>query len=436
MARRKKEVIVRFDTMGNALPPGISQRKDGRYIWRFSHNGITYKPVYDWDLERLKKIRIVEMAKIIQGDFEEPSSVTLNQYFTYYMETYRKGDMKAVSYENMLNNWRWYIQNGIGKKKIQKLKRADFINQYRILQTRKNPIAWSTVTRVHSMVYNVLEQARLEDIILRNPAEKVLKDTPKLSDEKEREALEPSVVKKFFEYISAHRHYKYHKNFFTVLFGTGMRVGECCALCKEDVNFEEGYFMIYKTLFYRKLDDEGRKKWVGGTKSRSGTRTIPLLSGVKAAIEDQLQYNEETNIKCKEAVEVVHEVGDVAELADRYRTFVFMTQDGTAYTPDYVTQIIKKIVRSYNREEERKAKGEKRKAELLPEFSAHYTRHTFATRAQEQNVSTDHISKWLGHSKTKDGESSVTKGYIHEKWEKGWTNLVKDVGLLEKMIIN
>jgi len=113
-----------------------------------------------------------------------------------------------------------------------------------------------------------------------------------------------------------------------------------------------------------------------------------------------------------------------------------MTQDGTAYTPDYVTQIIKKIVRSYNREEERKAKEEKRKAELLPEFSAHYTRHTFATRAQEQNVSTDHISKWLGHSKTKDGESSVTKGYIHEKWENGWTSLVKDVGLLEKMIIN
>lgn len=73
-----------------------------------------------------------------------------------------------------------------------------------------------------------------------------------------------------------------------------------------------------------------------------------------------MEWNKEIKLKCKEPVETVHETGDVEVLRDSYRNFVFLTQEGTAYTPDYVTQIIKKIIASYNRDEERKAKQEKK----------------------------------------------------------------------------
>lgn len=423
---------VRRDNKGRILPSGISQRKDGRYIWRCTYDGVSYPPVYDSDLKRLKETAIHKKEEILQGTFTMPEKMTLNQYFKHYMETYKKGSLKAVSYDNSMKYWRWYVQESLGKSPIQKIKRADLINIYKKLQTRKvKPISWETVKRVNNMVENVLEKAYVEGIIEKNYAKRILEDIPKVTEGTVREALTPEQVAVFLDYIDDHRFYRYHKNFFSVLLGTGIRVGECCGLCEEDVNFEEGYVKVYKTLYYRDSDEKGRKKLIGGTKSKSGTRTLPLLNGVRCALEEQLKFKRGTKQKCEEAVEAVPETGDVETLENSYSDFIFLNQAGTAYTPDYVTQIIKKIVRSYNKAEEVKAKEEGRQAIKLPEFSAHYTRHTFATRAEESGVSIDHIALWLGHAKNEG--SKTTRRYIHKNWMDGWKALVEDVELLDGM---
>lgn len=427
-----KKEGVRYDNKGRKLPKGISQRKDGRYIWRLTYGGIAYPPVYDNDLKRIKEIATIKKAEILQGTFTMPDKIKLNQYFAHYMKTYKKGSIKEVSYENSMNYWKWYVQESLGKSQIQIIKRADFINHYKKMQTRKvKPISWETVKRIHNMVENVLEKAYVEGIIPNNPAKGILEDVPKLTEGKVREALTLEQVDLFLNYIEGHRYYRYHKNFFSVLLGTGMRVGECCGLCEEDVNIEEGYLKIYKTLYYRSSDGTGRRKLIGGTKSKSGTRTLPLLNGVRCALEDQLKFKRDTKLKCKEAVESVSETGDVEKLEKSYSNFIFLTQDGTAYTPDYVTQIIKKVVRSYNKVEEAKAKAEGRQAIKLPEFSAHYTRHTFATRAVEMGVSIEHIALWLGHSKNEGNR--ITRIYIHKDWGDGWKELVADIEQLAGM---
>jgi integrase len=427
-----KKERIRYDDKKRKLPKGISQRKDGCYIWRCTYRGIVYPPVYDRDLNRLKKIATIKKAEILQGTFTMPDKMTLNHYFAHYMKTYKKGFIKAVSYDNSMNYWKWYIQDSLGKRQMQQLKRADFINLYKKLQTREiKSISWETVKRVHNMVENVLEKAYVENIIPKNPASGVLKDIPKLTEGKVREALTPEQVNVFLDYINGHRFYRYHKNFFSVLLGTGMRVGECCGLCEEDIYLEEGYLKVYKTLYYRNANGAGRKKLIGGTKSKSGTRTLPLLNGVRCALKDQLKFKHDTKLKCKEVVESVSETGDVVKLENNYSNFIFLTQDGTAYTPDYVTQIIKKVVRSYNKVEEAKAKEEGRQAIKLPEFSAHYTRHTFATRAEENGVNIEHIALWLGHYKNEGNRT--TRIYIHKEWVDGWKELVADIELLDEM---
>lgn len=431
----KVRIDVRRDEKGRVLPTGISQRKDGRYIWRFMYKGVAYPAIYSWDLKDLKKTAAIRKAEILEEQFEKPSKVTLNQFFKYYMETYRKGDMKAVSFENTLNYWKWFIQDTIGKRQIQELKRRDFIELYRRLQTRKDrPITWNTVKRIHNIVENTLERAVLEDIIHKNPARHVMEDVPKLSEGKDREALTPGQVRRFLDYVECHRYYRYHKNFFIVLFGTGLRVGEACALMKDDVNLQDGYICVYKTLYYRELEGEGRAKRIGGTKSRSGTRAIPMVREVKRALKEQLSFWETTKVQCEEPVQTLHEKGEVERLDDSYSDFVFMTQDRTAYTPDYVTQIIKKIVSSYNRDEEKEAKEEGRKPELLPSFSAHYTRHTFATRAAEAGISMDHISRWLGHS-VKEGSTTVNR-YVHVNWRDKWKDLTRDLTALNDALFH
>lgn len=65
-----------------------------------------------------------------------------------------------------INYWKWYVQDSLGLCQIQKIKRADLINLYKKLQAREAKlISWGTVRRVNNMANNVLEKARVEDII-------------------------------------------------------------------------------------------------------------------------------------------------------------------------------------------------------------------------------------------------------------------------------
>ena len=52
---RVKDTISRRDNKGRILPTGVTQRSDGRFMFRMMRNGKMSAPIYDWDLTRLKK---------------------------------------------------------------------------------------------------------------------------------------------------------------------------------------------------------------------------------------------------------------------------------------------------------------------------------------------------------------------------------------------
>lgn len=430
MARgRKKETVKKRDDKGRILPTGISQRKDGRYIWRYTYNGVTHKPIYSWDLAELKKIADEQKVKIARGECQRPDKTTLNEYFRYWMETYKLDDMREQTYQNYLNYWEWYMQDTIGRKKLQDIKSRDLSRHFNDLQTRKTkPITHGTAVRVCSIVSSVFERAVKEDLLIKNPAENVAEDIKKLNIGEERVALTSDQQKMFMGYVKNHRFYKWHYPLFLFMFGTGCRVGEAAALCMEDIDFEEGRIEIYKTLHYRNMGKEKkRERLIGTTKTQSSVRSLPMLPVVREALETQREKRNTLKFK-KCPVRVIHSTDDVVRLEDYYDNFVFVNNDGEPYTPDYVTAIIKKIIASYNREEERKAKEQNRKAKLLEDFSSHYTRHTFATRCEEIGLERSHISYWLGHS-MKEG-SSVTGRYIHTDT---WKFIKNDVEILKNM---
>ena len=60
--------------------------------------------------------------------------------------------------------------------------------------------------------------------------------------------------------------------------------------------------------------------------------------------------------------------------------FIFKNANGDVLCEQNLNSAIKRIVTSYNMEEEVKAAKEKREPMLLPNFSVHYLRHTFCTR--------------------------------------------------------
>lgn len=60
-------------------------------------------------------------------------------------------------------------------------------------------------------------------------------------------------------------------------------------------------------------------------------------------------------------------------------------------------RMMSRICKNYNAEEALNAKKEKRNAILLPDFSCHHLRHTFATRLCETETNLKVIQDIMGH---------------------------------------
>ena len=87
-----------------------------------------------------------------------------------------------------------------------------------------------------------------------------------------------------------------------------------------------------------------------------------------------------------------------SETIDSYTNFVFLTTGGSVISASSVNRAIHGIAESYNKEETKKAKLEKREAVLLPSFSAHNLRHTFCTRLCENESNLKVIQSVMGHA--------------------------------------
>ncbi len=426
---RFKDTTSRRDSKGRILKTGFSERKDGRYIFRMSYEGVCCKPLYDKDLRRLEK-RAEEMkANLYSGHIVNSPHMTLNQWFSKYIK-YREltglGERGARQMEDYYN---WYIRDTpIGKRKLCRLDKLELLKHYRALQERKDhPLSYKTVKRVSNIVENALEEALAQQVISCNVAYKITRDIPEIMEQKERDAVPEEDVRRLLDYTKNHWAFQYHYNALVILFGLGLRVGEMCALTEEDM--KEDHVLIYKTLQYRDVDGK-RMSFIGTTKTGAGVRSLPYPEYVRQAVERQRAYNKNNLHRCNVVVPVKY-VDKKAKLKESYSNFFFYTNDGTPYRPDYFTEIIKKIIKAFNRDEKKKAAEEKREAKEISLFTAHYCRHTFATRAAEYGVEERHISKWLGHAV--NGSSHVTKIYIHERWENGYKELEEDLVKLNQV---
>ena len=89
------------DSKGRILPKGISQRKDGKYIFRITYEGKRYKPIYDTDLSRLKKRAEKMRMEITSGGYADEPNMTLNQWMVRYLEYRKATGLKEISAQGM-----------------------------------------------------------------------------------------------------------------------------------------------------------------------------------------------------------------------------------------------------------------------------------------------------------------------------------------------
>ena len=375
----------RKDARGRVLRKGEVQRKqDNRYIYTYVNPLGKRKFVYATDLMTLREKEKELMRDQLDGlDRYAAGKSSVNDLFDRYMATKRNlRDTTKSTYVYMYDH---FVRDTFGQKKLLGIKYSDVLQFYLYLLNDKE-LKISTLDSIHCLLHPAFQLAVRDDLLRKNPTEGVMKELTKRTGMHRgvRHALTVDEQRVFMEYISNSPVYVHWWPLFTVLLGTGCRIGEAIGLRWKDINFKNKTISINHTITYypTSKDRECVYKY-HEPKTESGIRTIPILDVVNDAF-DILKEDEIDN-------------GPNEQVIDGHSGFIFQNRYGKIPNPQTVNGAIKRIISSYNDGEIITAKKEGREPLLLPDFSCHHLRHTFATRLCEAETNLKVIQAIMGH---------------------------------------
>lgn len=376
---------ARKDDRGRALRKGEVQRaSDKRYMYTYTDPLGRRKFIYAQDLATLREKEKQLMKDQLDGlDLYVAGKATVNDTFDRYMST--KYDLRETTRSNYIYMYDRFVRDTFGRKKIADIKYSDVLQFYYHLLNEEE-LALGTLDSVHTLLHPTFQLAVRDEIIRKNPSDGVMKEVSKKDGKARgiRHALTLEQQRAFMEYMANHPVYYHWWPLFTVLLGTGCRIGEVIGLRWEDIDFENRVISINHSLVYYPVG-ESRKSVlrVSKPKTDAGIRTIPMLDTVQDAFQMERDEQEETGFNETEI--------------DDMKGFVFINRYGSVPNPQAVNRTIKRIISSYNADEMVRAKRERREPVILPDFSCHHLRHTFCTRLCENETNLKVIQAIMGH---------------------------------------
>lgn len=390
--------LKRTDNKGRILKDGESQRKDGTYRFNYTDAEGVRHDVYSKRLvptDRLppgckEDLSLREKERKIIRDLEDgikapvENKATLNDLFWIYISN--KPELKESTRTNYLYMYQKYVQNTIGKKKIASIKYSDVKAFYNKL-IQEMGFKPNSMEIIHTIIHPVFTLAVRDNYIRINPAAGAMADIKKSHnwEKPKRHALSVREQETFISYMAQHKTYSHWLSLFTVLLGTGGRVGEITGLRWEDCDFEAGIIHINHNMVYRKFDGEEKAMFhIVTPKTSAGIRIIPMLSEVRKALEDEYERQKITGFN--------------ESIVDGYTGFIFKNRYGDPLSAHNVNRAIDRICNEYNEEETILADKEGREPFLIRHFSVHNLRHTFCTRFCENESNIKIIQEIMGHA--------------------------------------
>lgn len=383
---------ARKDNKGRVLRKGETQRKyDLMYIYTytdpFTHSR---KYLYSKDLMELREKEKMLIRDQLDGlDVYAAGKSDLNFVFDRYIST--KTELRSTTYTNYTYIYNHFVRDTFGKKKIGDIKYSDVLHFYLYLLKEKE-IQVNTLETVHTVLRPTFQLAVRDGLIRVNPCDGVMAEVKKRPGKNHgvRHALTIEQQRAFMNYVADHPIYYRWRPLFTVLLGTGGRIGEIIGLRWKDLDYERAMISINHSItYYPRSDNSYRCEFqVSLPKTDAGVRTIPMMEAVRDAFLEEKAMQKETGIK--NLVEV-----------DNMSGFIFCNRFGNLHNPQAINRAIKRITETYNSEEIVNAKKEKRPPVIIPHFSCHHLRHTFCTRLCENETNLKVIQTVMGHADIK-----------------------------------
>ena len=384
-SNRKNSNGIRYDSHHVRLRTGESKKKGGGYAYRWTDDIGKRHSVYAQTLNDLREKELQVAIDRHDGIKSNVKTVTINDVFDLWRQ--EKRGIKDSTMKNYIYMYEVFVKPTFGKKQLWEVKKSDVRRFYNRLVDDK-VMKISTVDGIHNVLHQVFQIAVDDDMIRGNPADGMMKEL-KLTrgmDSEKRQALTKEQEKLFFDYLKRTARYRHWYPIFYVMANTGLRVGEITGLRWCDVDMEKGLISVNHTLvYYNHRDNKGCYYSINIPKTKAGEREIPMTESVKQALRMEKEYQELCDLESLSHI-------------DGYRDFVFLNKDGFVLNQSPLNSALKRIIRDCNGEIFDHMGLSDKEPLLLPDFTCHVLRHTFATQMCESGLNIKVVQSVLGHA--------------------------------------
>lgn len=367
----------RRDNKNRILRSGESQRKDGRYAYKYTDATGKQQFVYSWKLEKTDKLpegkrdclSLREKEKQILRDLDDQIAprggemTVLALVQKYILQKTGVRPNTEAGYQTVVNILK---KEKFGGMRIDRVKISDA--KCWLIQLQQNGRSYSSIHSIRGVVRPAFQMAVDDDLIRKNPFEFQLA-TVIVNDSVTREAITRKQERAFLEFVKNDKHFSRYYEGIYILFKTGLRISEFVGLTLADLDMKNRTIIVD-----HQLQRTSKMEYViEATKTTSGTRVLPMTDDVYA---------------CFERIIANRKAPKVEPIIGGKWGFLYLDKNGMPMVALHWEHYFKHICQKYNSIYK----------VHMPKVTPHVCRHTYCSNMAKSGMNPKTLQYLMGHS--------------------------------------